>query len=824
MTQDNLNPRDETANELERLAGSIHPNPAFQAELEGKLKAAHKPKRGFAFPSFRNFLPAIGGAIALAALAFALNWGFRNLAPLPPQPALNVTATPQSQEMPHPTGDAYDWNGTTLYLDVPFPELPAELPLYVFQPDQHATLESARALATQFGMNGQVYLIPPEVPGIANNDFLIVDGNQRLQVRSDRYFTYYPDYTRLSNSYNPVEYPNAETVINEFLTTKGFEPQFRVEPTDIVGVFVAKPLVADGYPIQYEYFSNAALTFRFDKNGLFSVESSLVRYLPADNKTYRIITAEEAFKKLLDPFTVGGLMIGQSSPYAPLNAWIRPRRENETITVWGWMNSYPAYDGGAPLVTLDGFTITGNIADVPASMPNTFVEITGQFISTNSGAKVFNAESWKNYDGYEDGIFGALQRDGENVVMVTEDGTYILPDIPADVPLPMENAFATGVKQSNVFEWKTLDNRPSSGGGGGGGGGIGFYKINLSGTPVPFLTPTPSPFIIGSNTDGYPYTVVAGDTCSSISNTFMVDVETLIMVNGLASDCSNLMIDQTIIIPFTTAMPTERFDGQRGMLSITIYEQTDGSQRVQYSFITNNQDFPYLILEGKNLESLQSNNGRPVDVWGTIGYDPTVGILSLNVERYEIPFPDLQFQILKGIEESVELDGQTVLLFTADDGKQYVELAPNCYDIIGAESVTGTGREGESILLEALAVPGLTFGGYPTICVSSSSMAINPKNGQPMELTITADQPSILPEPPSVAAGNLPTLTIEKVELVYYMPNQRYLPTPSLSPVYLQPVWRFYGHYSDGTIFEALVQALDPLFLLPETEDPFSPG
>jgi len=56
------------------------------------------------------------------------------------------------------------------------------------------------------------------------------------------------------------------------------------------------------------------------------------------------------------------------------------------------------------------------------------------------------------------------------------------------------------------------------------------------------------------------------------------------------------------------------------------------------------------------------------------------------------------------------------------------------------------------------------------------------------------------------------------------MPNQRYLTQNSASPVYLQPVWRFYGHYSDGTIFEALVQALDPLFLLPETEDPYSPG
>ena len=123
-------------------------------------------------------------------------------------------------------------------------------------------------------------------------------------------------------------------------------------------------------------------------------------------------------------------------------------------------------------------------------------------------------------------------------------------------------------------------------------------------------------------------------------------------------------------------MPPERFDGQRGILSITIWEQTDGSQRMQYSLITSNPDFSYLILEGEGLESLQNNNSRPVAVWGTIGAKD--GIPILNVEHFEIPFPDLQFQIMKGVEKSVELEGQTVLLFTDESGKAFVEFATNC--------------------------------------------------------------------------------------------------------------------------------------------------
>ena len=126
------------------------------------------------------------------------------------------------------------------------------------------------------------------------------------------------------------------------------------------------------------------------------------------------------------------------------------------------------------------------------------------------------------------------------------------------------------------------------------------------------------------------------------------------------------------------------------------------------------------------------------------------------------------------------------------------------------------------VLASLAAMPGLTFGDYPAICVYSSVMAINPKTNQPMELQITADQPNILPEPPSVEAGNLPTATIESVELVYYVPNPAYgTPAPGQ---YIQPAWRFQGHYSDGSEFEILVQALRREFLLPEVVPNQPPG
>jgi len=43
------------------------------------------------------------------------------------------------------------------------------------------------------------------------------------------------------------------------------------------------------------------------------------------------------------------------------------------------------------------------------------------------------------------------------------------------------------------------------------------------------------------------------------------------------------------------------------------------------------------------------------------------------------------------------------------------------------------------------------------------------------------------------------------------------------SPLYLQPVWRFYGHYDNGDEFDVIIQALKQEYLLPEL-DPFVQG
>ncbi len=209
-----------------------------------------------------------------------------------------------------------------------------------------------------------------------------------------------------------------------------------------------------------------------------------------------------------------------------------------------------------------------------------------------------------------------------------------------------------------------------------------------------------------------------------------------------------------------------------------------------------------------------------MDVWGSFKASPDGGIPTLKVDRFEIPFPDLKVQVLKGKQKLVEISGQPATLFTADDGTAYVQLL--------GDATTGSsliGVEGDEVQLECVSIPGEALGGYPALRVFGGMLAIDPKSGLHADLPITADKPAVVDIPFVGKTADIPTADIEKIELVYFTPDPRYLvKTPDAQPAYFQPVWRFTGHYSNGDRFEILVQALKDEYLLPEIEPGVQPG
>ncbi len=173
-------------------------------------------------------------------------------------------------------------------------------------------------------------------------------------------------------------------------------------------------------------------------------------------------------------------------------------------------------------------------------------------------------------------------------------------------------------------------------------------------------------------------------------------------------------------------------------------------------------------LEGDGLDELQTHNNLPIDIWGTVErYDTDLGmsIPVVNVERFEIPYPDLQYQIFKGTQSITTVQGETITLFTTEDGQTYAQA--NGYGGL-------IGHEGDQVLMEALVLPDETIAGYPVLQVVSASMAINPKNGQPVEMQVTANQPDVIDESEQRPIPTNPTASIESIELVYFTPDQRY--------------------------------------------------
>ncbi|MBL8079262.1 MAG: hypothetical protein JNM55_14955 [Anaerolineales bacterium] len=759
---------------LEESAGQIEPNSAFTENLEKQLKQAHTPKASLNMFTLKKIAAPIGWGLALIALAFVFNWIASQIAPktVPganestPQPAPFSGESTPIPTISTPTGEVHQWNGQSVYLNTTLPETAPEMKVYLVQEEVPASVQDVQVLAQRFEMQGEIYEVQGEIPD--TTDYLLVDGNQQLRVRSDRYFTYYPNYAESMYAFDTKENPNAETLIAEFMQAHGFDMNYKLERSAYFGGYFVMPLTPDGFSIHHEHFTVNGFVFEFNENGIVRVRSSLLKY--GEVATAEIISAQEALNKLFtNTGNSYGVLSGMHSAIKETSSWRHIRPLDQTLTYYAFLQSTGrSITGGAPLITLDGYTVTGNVQDIPENMPNTFVEARGQFRESN-GVRTFELESWSEYTGYEEGYVGTILQEGNQTFFISAEGNKLkIEDLPADLPLPAENIFTTGVTHDGIFDWKSIDNRATSGGGGG-GGSSGFYKLNLSGTPMPppTLIPTPQP----------------------------------------------------------PALEAHSFEKQRGIIGVAITNQADGSQQVQYWFASDDPNYPYLLLEGEGLEELQNYHNRPVEIWGAVNRFDENGNLVAHVDRFEIPFPDLQFQILKGTDSIAEIEGMTTLVFTSDNGESYVELGPNCFDMASPDSISSTDELGQEVLIEALSVPDLTRGGLPTVCIFSRTIAANPVTGEPVELEITADQPYVVDE--SIPSPlNPPTLSIEKVELVYFTPDMRYYPSPDAEtePPYLQPVWRFSGHYSEGSEFEFIVQALKQEFLSPDVQEGHTPG
>jgi len=489
----------------------------------------------------------ITGRVGNTSLTFVTEVLFDTAASTPtvittPNIAANRTATPIVE------GGSYDWRGTKLYLATSLPTSPSEASVFAIRPELPATIDSVQLLADQFGMQGEIFESKLE-PG-AVSAFSVVDGHQRLNVRSDRYFEYIPDYTKLDpDSQFAINNPNAEAIIDAFLRSHNFSFPYRVEPSELYQGFYAQAITPDGSPIHHEFFTQNGMLFRLNETKVVSVSGSFLWIDEAG--TYEIKSAQEAFEQVLASTDFNGMIEGTHASTKRPQVWKRDYPLNQTVTLYGWLHTMQSVNGQEMLVSIDGFPARGNFVDAEKLGKITLVKATGQFTLENEN-KVFNVASWEVYKkddhGYsgKDAFPGTLQKQGEEVIFVYEEGIVLMPDIPSDIPLPLENAYVYGVILGDVFEWEGIENHENSqdGGGGGSSNGMGFYKLNLSGSPVPFPTPSSQPEANQSITE---YVVQENDTLASIALQSGISVEELKQANNIVDN--TVYLGQKLFIP-----------------------------------------------------------------------------------------------------------------------------------------------------------------------------------------------------------------------------------------------------------------------------------
>ncbi|HXQ34283.1 MAG TPA: LysM peptidoglycan-binding domain-containing protein, partial [Anaerolineales bacterium] len=510
----------------------------------------------------------------------------------------------------------------------------------------------------------------------------------------------------------------------------------------------------------------------------------------------------------------------------------------------------------------------------------TLIEATGQYLSQD-GLRQFDVTSW-NTNIEPAYVSGTLRQDGDQIIFISDYGSgkeYLLVDPPVDLPLdvkPESQITVNGVQVGEKIFWMDIQYSETVGhGGGGGGGGLGFYQLNLSGTPSPFPTLTAQPevkqtgveyivkegdtiFAIAESYGVTPdeiirandwlseeralipgktliipgvqpssavsqYIVQENDTLAAIALNHSVTVQQLVQANDLP-DPDQVYVGQVLLIPGSENSTEQHVENVRGFLSISIHKSTDGSQITSYSVsVSDPSTQAYYELEGSNLSQLDPYQGLPIVVSGTVRNGAFIPTLTLD--SYEIPFPDLQFQILKGTQQVQEIDGQLATLFTTEAGQSYIEFMTNTSQL--NFSIIGT--EGDLIQQEALIVPDETFASYPVIRVFSAGVTTSPKNGQPVDLEITANQIPVYDDANNVEVPNYtpPSVTIDSIELEYFVNNPYYQvndPNYERRSKYIQPVWHFRGHYESGDEFDMLIQALKREFLSPQLLLGITPG
>jgi hypothetical protein len=753
--------------------------------------------------------------VALVVLLVAgMVWSIKTLAPIPnqipavvsspepttailmpsesPSPTLEITS---QEPFPTPTSSILPSTLVSLMPMVDFafaseiPSSPERMTIYQQKISEAVTIDAARQVASQWGINGGVYSSPSE--GMGDVIFEALDGARSMR------FLNFPDQFIYQVGYTGPDYGSA-LMDNGQLPT--FDEQVAIatnflEPLGILvlpyqtlpveterGVIALIPLL-DGYPVVQEIGVDRSnigwINVKVNTHGQVTmVQYSHHDFQPIAN--YHILTAHQAWDRFAKDINLQHSRYAILSPEQPntYQAWVRRFEPGQQADIYGWVNAYNPDDSRIPgLVMINDLPILGDTTSmVPANRYDVrFIHAWGQIQDSSPDGIALDLADWENSFLTEEYVTGTLQTQDGQTQLIGIDRTLTLVDPPVNIP----NGIQVGI-QGVILEgypptinWKFIDtgqipfsygasNSCGGGGGGGGGnnpsadfGGGGFANLNFDSQTAPITTQVADPYQSGDEINDFVGTVY---------------ITRHLYLDGKSYD------------------------------EVYIYHEQSRDLATGWGY----------SLIGENLSGIEQFQNLPIRVWGQVDHLEN-GIVNINVERYEPQYPGEKIQALSGTEQIVTLEGKEAVLFTTTTGDNYVLKSSLVW---GAEGNI-IGRLGDLIEVEGYIIPDQHVGGYPVLKDTAGSMQLDGVvDSAQVNVWDHSQDPSS--NPGVVLQGNV---TIDSIELAYDAINldrcqASAAEDPNMAPwLKVQPMWVFNGHFEDGRRFIAQVQALPDEYL-----------
>ena len=808
-----------TAEWLNEVSQKITVPAEFEASLHEDLGQKWATRYGEA--SKRRFLPRRTGWIVISAVFLTLLWVFglpllfQNIEPVKPTaaaPAVAVATTPTSNvastdvqaPLQHLLLSFFGSNvqaqsggglaQPNLTLNTALPQAPNEIPVYAQRDSGPIDADQARVLAARLGIEGNVFTSSSETGG---KIYYVTDGMQEVWfIDSAAHFTYLTDFgSGASSSFSNQPLAVRAKVAEVFLKQRHLlDFDYQVDEKLSQGNLVVFTRVLSGQPLLETDAYNPHIEVILDGTG--QVNSVYYNMNELDLVgSYPLRSAQAAWNIVLANLNDQRVQYTINTPAMSvrhmLPAWNRGYPIGQVVDLY----SYPdvlqsAQAGGQPWVSMDGFTLQGDLSGLIDAVGHpqdlspeqkariasgevsekeamdwaSFFHVWGETSKNSQGVRTLLVEGWERSPMPDETLYGTFHIVAGQKEFITQKGqSWSIADIPADVPL---NTLVSvrGIRdehQQGVFIWSFIQIEPietpvpaSGGSGGGGGGGPLIFSPDTNVTPEPTATPLPMPYQVGQQIDGL--------------------VGNFDMVRMVESDGS-----KKIVAHLSAPLPNDAAD-------LRVYQ-----------------------LLGDDLGNMASLYRLPVKVWGT--YTQTAdGSPAIQLQRYEEVYPGEKIQAWLGHGKVVELGGRHVLEFTDVSGKQYVLS----HSITMPEESVEDPFKGQQCIIEGVLTQD-SYAGLPEINDYAGRIAVGVSdlNGYVLE---SGQVPEFPDTSISVATPVNEDISIDQVELVYFAYDFSHGGGTNLNDSqlrFVQPVWKFSGTLSDGRLIDILVQAVTDAYL-----------